>query len=207
MAVNQSDPVACSLHGSDPQLLLDPPVRECVYASVYWKARCLGRSAAGVVHLAARLRYVGGTYGATQAATPFLCLLVKLLQVGPEPNLMEVYLKQREIKYARVLAAFYTRLVRKPAAVYQALEPLLADHRKLVVRTADVDVEIRRVDEVIEQLLTESVVFGVALPTLQKRVVLVETGALGPRETKLPAADLAALDAAGASDENLSDDG
>lgn len=198
--MNQSDPVACTAHGSDPQLLLDPPVRECVYASVYWKARCLGCNAASVVHLAARLRYVGGTYGATQAATPFLCLLTKLLQIGPEPELVAIYLKQHEFKYARILAAFYTRLIRRSAAVYLALEPLLADHRKLVVRTSDYDFEIMRFDEFVEALLTQSSVCGITLPTLQKRSVLVETGALGPRQTMLPAADLAALDAAAESE-------
>lgn len=200
MAANQSDPVACAAHGSDPQLLVEPTVRECVYTSVYWRARCLGLNAAGVVHLACRLRYVGGAYGASQAPTPFLCLLLKLLQIGPEPELVSVYLEQKDYKYARVLGAFYTRLVRRSAIVYKELEPLLADHRKVVLRISDYDFELTHIDELIDQLLNENVVCGITLPHLTERKVLVESGALQIRKSQLPPEDLAALDAAAAND-------
>ncbi len=200
MATNRTDPAAQPAHGADPQLLLDRTAREAIYASVYWQASCFGRNAAGVVHLAARLRYVGGAFGSVNTPTPFFCLLCKLLQLGPEPEIVDLYLEQRDFKYARVLGLMYTRLVAKSPRVYEKLEMCLDDFRKLVVRRDDQMFEIVRMDEFIEELLTEQSVLGITLPRLQTRKVLVETGALKPRVSALSAEDLAALDDGGDTD-------
>jgi pre-mRNA-splicing factor 38A len=40
-------------------------------------------------------------------------------------------------RYVRILGAFYLRLVGKPTDVYQYLEPLYNDYRKLRRRTAE----------------------------------------------------------------------
>lgn len=203
MAANRTDPAAQPAHGADPQLLLEKPTREAVYSCVYWRTRCFGQSAAGVVHLSCALRYIGGVFGSsTLTPVPFLCLLNKLLQLGPEPDLVDVYLSQEDFKYSRALAAMYVRLVAKSAVVYAKLEPLLRDYRKLVYRADDTYFELTTVDQFVHQLLTESTVCGVQLPRLQSRKVLVEIGALKPRVPLLSKEDLAALDAADSDDED-----
>lgn len=40
-------------------------------------------------------------------------------------------------RYVRILGAFYLRLVGKPTDVYQYLEPLYNDYRKLRQKTAE----------------------------------------------------------------------
>lgn len=55
---------------------------------------------------------------------------------------------------ARVLGAFYMRLTGTDIDVYQYLEPLYNDCRKLRRKLADGSFALTHVDEVIEELLT-----------------------------------------------------
>ena len=63
--------------------------------------------------------------------TPFLCLVLKLLQLQPEKEVILQYILQDDFKYARVLGAFYLRLTCSPLDCYKYLEPLYNDYRKL----------------------------------------------------------------------------
>lgn len=200
---NRTDFDAVPVHGNDPQEMIEKAVREQIYTSVYWQIRCFGQSAAGVVHLAVRLRYVGGAVGVLNEPSPFLCLLLKLLQLGPEPPIVDAYLQQDDFKYARALAAFYVRITGRAVRVYSALEPLLADFRKLIIRHSPTDFSIIRLDEFVESLLTEPIVCGITLPRLPVRTVLVDAGQLKPRKSALPPDDLAALDAVTKSATNM----
>lgn len=38
------------------------------------------------------VRYVGTVYGSLQRPSPFLCLLVKLLQIGPEKEIIKSFI-------------------------------------------------------------------------------------------------------------------
>ena len=92
-------------------------------------------------------------YG-NQKPTEFLCLLLKLLQIQPEKEILLEYLQADEFKcvplcsqsfnplnsplppgsvsrYLRALAAMYIRMTFRPVEVYEILEPLLKDYRKL----------------------------------------------------------------------------
>jgi pre-mRNA-splicing factor 38A len=88
-------------------------------------------------------------YG-NQRPTNFICLLLKLLQIQPEKEILLEYLQAEEFKcvfrtplratystrrrYLRALAALYVRMTFRAAEVYDLLEPLLKDFRKLRVR-------------------------------------------------------------------------
>lgn len=193
---NRTDPDAPPAHGQDPQLLVPHITRTRVYETLYWNTFCFGASAAGVVHLAARLRYIGGTFGPTQTPSAFLCLLQKLLQLGPEEAIVDAYVSQTEFKYARLLGAFYTRVVGRGRRVYEAIEPLLGDWRKVVVRDAAGAFAVVRVDELVERFLRQGEVFGVKLPRLPERGLLEETERLPKRVSALPKEDIAMLDEA-----------
>src|SRR5204862_2459350 len=106
----------------------------------------------------------------------FLCLAFKLLQLAPDKDVILEYLNFHDnaedgddsdhgdteallkatgdFKYLRALAAFYIRLTFEPVQVYTTLEPLLADYRKLKMRTKDGFV-LTYIDQFVDDLLTK----------------------------------------------------
>ena len=65
--------------------------------------------------------------------------------------------------------AFYLRLVGRPIEVYQYLEPLYNDYRKLRLRTAEGNFELSHVDEVIDKLIVGDYLFDISLPHIPSR--------------------------------------
>lgn len=61
----------------------------------------------------------------------FLCLALKMLQIQPDKEIIIEFIKSDDYKYVRLLGAFYLRLVGRPLEVYQYLEPLYNDYRKV----------------------------------------------------------------------------
>ncbi len=130
------------------------------------------------------LEYCGSTISAASKPAPFVCLLLKLLQIQPDKEIAIAYIQQSDFKYVRALGAMYMRLVASPPDVYQYVEPLLGDWRKLRVRSTS-GWAIVHMDEFADQLLVDSSVFGIALPYLPKRAALEKAGKLQPRESLL----------------------
>lgn len=117
--------------------------------------------------------------------TKFLCLTLKMLQIQPEDELVDELVANEDFKYVRALGAFYKRLSGRPADIYESLEPLYRDYRKLRYRQVT-EWALVHMDEFIHSLLTEERVCGIALPRLPQRSVLVEAGYLeDPRPTAL----------------------
>ena len=83
------------------------------------------------------LRYVGGTFAGNIKPTPFLCLVLKMLQIQPEKDIVIEFIKNEEYKYVRALGAFYLRLVGTSVECYKYLEPLLNDYRKIRTQKRD----------------------------------------------------------------------
>jgi pre-mRNA-splicing factor 38A len=182
---NQTDESAIKVHGADAQVLIDRIARESIYQSRYWKEFCFGVCAADVVALAAEITHVGGLCGHARRPTPFLCLVLKLLQLGPSRDVIDEFLYQSYFKYAKVLGATYLRLVGSAVDIYENLEPHYADYRKIVLRSGTGDYQLTTVDQIIDDLLVDEQVFGVTLPRLQHRYVLSDLGHLQPRRTTL----------------------
>ena len=80
-----------------------------------------------------------------------MCLLLKLLQIQPEKEILVEYLLVDEFKYIlpqqstnpfltrcyrylRALAALYVRMTFRAVEVFELLEPLMKDYRKLRLR-------------------------------------------------------------------------
>lgn len=97
------------------------------------------------------------------------------------------YLTQPHFKYLVALAAFYVRLTFEPAReVYETLEPLLADGRKLRRRMGrEGGYRCSFLDEFVDELLTKERVCGTSLRQLPKRIVLEDLGQLEPRVSPL----------------------
>lgn len=64
------------------------------------------------------------------------------------------------------------RLVGKAIEVYQYLEPLYNDYRKIRVRLSDGSFALTHVDEVIDDMLRKDYLFDIALPHLPLRLIL-----------------------------------
>ena len=178
---NVTDPLIRGIQGSDPQNLMEYITRQKIYDSRFWKEECFGLAAVDVLEKAAKIKTIGGL------PSKFLALTLKLLQLQPEPeDIIESFIQQEDFKYVRALGALYLRLTGRPQDIYEELEPLYRDYRKLRFRRWS-DWSMIHMDEFIHQLLTETDVCGITLPRLPKRETLQEAGYIdeGPRPTAL----------------------
>jgi len=106
-----------------------------------------------------------------------------MLQIQPEESIIDELISNEEFKYVRALGMFYLRLTGRPADIYEKLEPMYNDYRKLKFRNPT-DWKLMYVDEFVDELLREERVCGIALPRLPKREMLEEAGYLdGPRKS------------------------
>jgi len=189
---------AQAIHGQNPQFLVETVIRNRIYESAYWKEYCFALTAESLIDLAIKLRSIGGVYG-NQKPTEFMCLLLKLLQIQPEKEILIEYLQADEFKYLRALAAIYIRMTFRAAEVYEILEPLLKDYRKLRYRH-QTGYYLTYIDEFVDQLLNEERVCDIILPRIPKRGVLEENGEIAPRQSRL-------LDAMEGKDEDYASQG
>lgn len=170
---NRTAKYAVQIHGADPQERLGNIIRKRIYLSKYWSNVCVLLTSAGVLERAVDdIRYVGSTYGDQIYPTPFLCLALKLLQIQPKKEIIYLYIEQTDFKYLRALGAFYLRLTGRPVEIYQRLEPLYNDYRKLRIMDSQRQFSVIHMDEFIDNLLREDKVLNVSLPRLTKRDVL-----------------------------------
>jgi len=174
---------ALSIHGTNPQFLIEKVIRSRIYESPFWKEHCFALTAESLIDKAIELNSIGGVYG-NQKPTQFMCLLLKLLQIQPEKEILVEYLQAEEFKYLRALAAMYVRMTFRPVEVFQLLEPLLTDFRKLRDRSM-AGYTLTFMDEFVYALLTEERVCDTILPRITKREVLEETEGLQPRVSLL----------------------
>lgn len=124
-------------------------------------------------------RHIRGNY----RPTPFIALLLKLLQLSPsEAEITEL---AESCKYGLALALFLWRLILSTVQVYTKLEPFLSDYRKLRVRKRDGSYYLSHVDEFVEDLLKEDTVCQIPLPRLVKRKLLEDSGQLTPRQSPI----------------------
>uniref|UniRef100_A0A665W0K2 Pre-mRNA-splicing factor 38A n=1 Tax=Echeneis naucrates TaxID=173247 RepID=A0A665W0K2_ECHNA len=176
---------ANSIHGTNPQYLVEKIIRTRIYESKFWKEECFGLTAELVVDKAMELKYVGGVYGGNIKPTPFLCLTLKMLQIQPEKDIIVEFIKNEDFKYVRLLGAMYMRLTGTAVDCYKYLEPLYNDYRKIKSQNRNGEFELMHVDEFIDELLHAERMCDIILPRLQKRQVLEEAEMLDPRISAL----------------------
>lgn len=183
---NRTVKYATQVHGTNPQYLIEKIVRERIHDSKYWQEECFRLTSALVLERAVDdLKYVGGTYGAKIDPTPFLCLVLKLLQIQPQKEIIYLYIDQPDFKYLRALGIFYLRLVGRPAEVYKKLESIYTDYRKLRVMDTQRRFSVIHMDELVDNLLHEEKVFNITLPRLTKRIVLEDNHEIDSYKSEL----------------------
>ena len=172
------------IHNQNPVHLLEKPIRDRIITSYYWQEQCFAINEATICDRAAAMSFIGGTYG-QQKPSPFLCLTMKLLQLMPERDIVLEYLHQTEFKYLTALAAFYVRLTFDSKDIFQTLEPMLADYRKLRRRARDGGYSLTYMDQFVDDLLTKDRVCATSLWKLPQRTILEDLGQLEARESPL----------------------
>ncbi|KRT81436.1 hypothetical protein AMK59_6001, partial [Oryctes borbonicus] len=176
---------AKSVHGTNPQYLIEKIIRSRIYDSKYWKEECFALTAELLVDKAMELRYIGGVHSGNIKPAPFLCLTLKMLQIQPEKDIVVEFIKNEEFKYVRALGAYYMRLTGSSLDCYKYLEPLYNDNRKLRRQNRQAEFELVHMDEFIDELLRGDRVCDVILPRIQKRIVLEENNELDAKVSAL----------------------
>lgn len=182
---NRTVKEAKNLHGTNPQYLIEKIIRSRIYDCQYWKEQCFALTAELLVDKAMEIRFIGGVFGGNIKPTPFLCLVLKMLQIQPEKDIIIEFIKNEEFKYVRALGAYYLRLTGTAIDCYKYLEPLYNDNRKLRRQNRAGQYELVHMDEFIDELLREERVCDVILPRIQQRHVLEENNELPPKISAL----------------------
>jgi len=192
---------AHTVHGTNPQYLVEKIIRARIYECKYWKEECFALTSELLVDKAMELKYVGGVVGGNIRPTPFLCLILKMLQIQPEKDIVVEFIKNEDFKYVRALGAYYMRITGTALDCYKYLEPLYNDYRKIRRVNRDGTFVLTHVDEFVEELLSEERSCDVILPRIQKRSVLEENNQLETRVSALEE-DLDAIVESGSEEED-----
>ena len=161
-------------HGTNPVFLIDKIVRTKIYSCTYYKEKCFALDAKTIIDCALDLRSIGGTFGGSKKPTPFLCLVLKLLQISPDREIVQKYIES-DYKYLRALGCMHLRLTAKAEDVYNTLEPLYNDYRKIKIRQPAGDLAVIHIDEFVDELLRQDIYLETVLPKITRRHVLEET--------------------------------
>jgi pre-mRNA-splicing factor 38A len=171
-----------------------------VFNSRFWKEECFALNAESLIEKAAKLQYAGFSFGAFNRPTPFLCLLVKTVQISPSIDILQSYIdfsngepsnnpirQVSDLRYLRLLAVVHIRLLFRPEAVFSMLEPMLHDYRTIIVLDPLANFQKVTIDGFVEELLSSKgqPVYGFHFPHLTRRSVIQAKGYLGEYRSPL----------------------
>lgn len=178
---------ALAPNGLNPATIMEKAVKDRIVDSYFYKEQCFALNEADIIdRVVEHVNFIGGTHGASQKPSPFLCLAFKLLELAPSDAIIHEYLSYggEHFKYLRALACFYIRMTRQAKDVYTTLEPFLEDRRKLR-RKARAGTSLTFVDEFVDDLLNKDRVCATSLWKMPKREVLEDLEILDPRVSPL----------------------
>ena len=176
MANIKTPKTVSAVHGVDPQLLIEKIIRERIYESPFYRSNCDTLDFDALHKVATTLNYIGGTFANTKPV-PFICILLKLLQIQPSPEDVDKLIHDPN-KYVAALGLFYVRLVRDAKTCYSMIEAFLSDYRRLRHRQLDGTFTLMHFDEFADNLLRLDRFCGIILPRITKRKVLEDAGTL-----------------------------
>ena len=179
-------------HVANKAGLVEPIVRHRVQDSLFYKQYLhLTNEQTLLPVIVEHVHYVGGTDASTRPS-PFLCCLVRMLEIEPDLEIIQIYLRQnghREFKYLTALTVLYCRMVMSASEFYAVHDEFIRDYRKLRFRpknpvVIDGDVvhyTIRHMDEWVDEVATADRVVDVKTPFMNHRSVYVARGEVDER--------------------------
>ena len=73
-------------------------MRMKIYDCQYWKEHCFGLSATTLIDRAIELDHIGSSYGGVSRPTEFICLALKMLQIGPDMETVCEFIRNEDYK-------------------------------------------------------------------------------------------------------------
>ncbi|CCW64465.1 unnamed protein product [Phytomonas sp. EM1] len=125
-----------NLKGRQAVASLDPATRYRITRSQAM-SQCANKPLLWVLEELTSVVAVGGLSGSLHKVEYFLCLLTRLLQIGPSPDIVLAMLRQELHKYVKVAALFIIRFIGNDIMVQEAVKLGLDDYRKIRVYGSD----------------------------------------------------------------------
>lgn len=172
--------------------LVEPIVRHRVQDSLFYKQHLHLTNEQTILNVIVdHVQFVGGT-DSSNRPSPFLCCLVRLLEIEPSPEIVELYLTQNgfnEFKYLTALSLVYCRML-GGSKFFELYDRYIVDYRKLrfqdkqfqLVNGAPVHYSIKCMDELVDDLIESERVVDIKIPHLAPRLLYVLRGEAAPRD-------------------------
>lgn len=167
--------------------LVEPIVRHRVQDSLFYKQHLhLTNEKSLLQVIVDHVKYIGGT-DSSNRPSPFLCCLVRLLELEPSEEIVELYLTQNgynEFKYLTSLTLLYCRMVLREGKFYLIYDRYIKDYRRLrvsikvpdFVNGRPIHYRIKHFDEWADELVENERVVDIKLPYLAPRLIYAERG-------------------------------
>lgn len=177
---------------SEKASLCEPIIRHRVQDSLFYKQHLhLTNEQTILSVVVTHVQYIGGT-DSNNRPSPFLCCLVRLLEIEPSSDIVELFLTQNgynEFKYLTALAIIYSRMV-NGAGFFHLFDRYITDFRKLryqnkqpqIVNGVPINYSIKHMDEWVDDLINEERVVDIKIPHLGPRLLYVERGEANTRD-------------------------
>lgn len=172
--------------------LMEPIMRHRIQDSIFYKQYLYLTNEATILPIiVSQVKYIGST-NANGKPSPFICCLLRLLELEPLREIMEMCLDQlgtNEFKYLTALVMLYIRMVWASDEVINTLEPLYRDYRKLRVQLKSPIIDngmtklykLSYIDVWCDDLLNNERAVDIILPRMTLRHILLESGAVATR--------------------------
>ncbi|KAG5417406.1 hypothetical protein I9W82_005039 [Candida metapsilosis] len=174
--------------------LVEPIIRHRIHDSIFYKQHLYLTNESTILPVISQhVHYVSGA-DSVGRPSPFIQCILRLLELEPSKEIINVYLDQlsyNEFKYLTALTLLYIRLVYPSEEVYNIFDKYAQDYRKLRIRLKTpqfdsmqqpIHYKLGYMDEFIDDLLTQERVVDLILPRLIPRLSLVERGLVAPRQ-------------------------
>lgn len=176
---------------SNKASLVEPIVRHRVQDSMFYKQHLHLTNEQSILNVIVdHVQFIGGT-DSNNRPSPFLCCLVRLLEIEPSLDIVELYLTQNgynEFKYLTALALLYSRMV-DGKEFFTLYDRFITDYRKLrwqntqhlLLNGVPVHYSIKYMDDWVDELVECDRVVNIKTPYLAPRRFYVERGELPAR--------------------------
>ncbi|KAG7665321.1 uncharacterized protein J8A68_001009 [[Candida] subhashii] len=175
--------------------LIEPIIRHRIQDSIFYKQYLFLSNESTILPIIIdQVKYIFGTES-NGRPSPFLCCLLRLLELEPKKEIIGAYLTQmgyNEFKYLTALSLIYIRLVYPSQEIYEIFDGYFKDSRKLRMKLKSpifdeksglpVRYKLTHMDEWVDHLLTKERVIDIILPRLIPRIVFVQQDILPPRK-------------------------
>lgn len=173
--------------------LVEPIVRHRVQDSIFYKQYLYLTNESTILNvIIEHVHYIGGT-SANGKPSPFLCCMVRLLELEPKQEIIHMYLSQmgtNTFKYLTAMTLMYIRFVGSSEEIYSILEEYYKDYRKLRFQLkyprehngVHKLYTLTYMDEWVDDLLHKERLVDLILPRLAPRRFLQEAGRLPARK-------------------------